>query len=63
MIALKIQFDLKLVNFFWKLFRDVFEKDSLLEASLSKAPKITHKVLHLDNCKQAKRPSCPREFS
>ena len=29
-----------------------FEKDSLLEANLRKAPKITHKVLHPGNCKQ-----------
>ena len=36
----------------WKLFHDVFEKDSLLEANLRKAPKITHKVLHPGNCKQ-----------
>ena len=36
----------------WKLFRDIFEKDSLLEANLRKAPKITHKVFHLGNCKQ-----------
>ena len=36
----------------WKLFHNVFEKDSLLEANLRKAPKITHKVLHPGNCKQ-----------
>ena len=30
----------------WKLFHDVFQKDSLLEANLRKTPKITHKVLH-----------------
>ena len=36
----------------WKLFHDVFEKDSLLEANLWKAPKITHKVIHPGNCKQ-----------
>ena len=36
----------------WKLFHDVFEKDSLLEANLRKAPKITHKILHPSNCKQ-----------
>ena len=36
----------------WKLFHDFFEKDSLLEAKLRKAPKITHKVLHPGNCKQ-----------
>ena len=36
----------------WKLFHDVFEKDSLLEANLRKAPNITHKVLHPGNCKQ-----------
>ena len=36
----------------WKLFHDVFEKDSLLEANLRKAPKITHKVLHPGNCTQ-----------
>ena len=29
-----------------------FEKDSLLEVNLRKAPKILHKVLHSDNCKQ-----------
>ena len=29
-----------------------FEKDSLLEANLREAPKITHKVLHPGNCKQ-----------
>ena len=34
----------------WKLFH-VFEKDSLLEANLRKAPKITHKVLHPGNYK------------
>ena len=33
----------------WKLFQDVFEKNSLLEVNLRKAPKITHKVLHPDN--------------
>ena len=37
---------------FWKLFKDIFEKDSLLEANLRKAPKITYKVLHPGNCKQ-----------
>ena len=36
----------------WKLFHDVFEKDSLLEANLIKALKIRHKVLHPGNCKQ-----------
>ena len=36
----------------WKLFHYVFEKGSLLEANLRKAPKITHKVLHPGNCKQ-----------
>ena len=36
----------------WKLFHDAFEKDSLLEANLKKAPKITHKVLHPGHCKQ-----------
>ena len=36
----------------WKLFLDVFEKDSLLETNLKKAPKITLKVLHPGNCKQ-----------
>ena len=36
----------------WKLFHNVFEKDSLLEANLKKAPKITHKVLHPCNWKQ-----------
>ena len=35
----------------WKLFHDVFKKDSLLEANLRKAPKITHKVLHPGNYK------------
>ena len=33
-------------------FHNVFEKDSLLEANLRKAPKITHKVFHPGNCKQ-----------
>ena len=36
----------------WKLFDDVFEKDSQLEDNLRKATKITHKVLHPGNCKQ-----------
>ena len=36
----------------WKLFRNVFEKDNLLEANLRKATKITNKELQLDNCKQ-----------
>ena len=36
----------------WKLFHNVFEKDSLLEANLRKAPKITYKVFHPGNCKQ-----------
>ena len=36
----------------WKLFHDVFEKNSLLEANSRKAPKITHKVFHPGNCKQ-----------
>ena len=36
----------------WKLFNDVFEKNSLLEANLVKTPKITHKVFHLGNYKQ-----------
>ena len=36
----------------WKLFHDVFEKDSLLEVNLRKAAKIRHKLLHPDNCKQ-----------
>ena len=36
----------------WELFHDVFEKDNLFEASLTKTPKITHKVLHPGNCKQ-----------
>ena len=35
----------------WKLFHDVFEKDSLLEANLRKAPKIIQKVLHPRNYK------------
>ena len=35
-----------------KFFHDVFQKDSLLQANLRKAPKITHKVLHPGNCKQ-----------
>ena len=38
--------------FSWKLFHNVFEKDSLLEANLRKASKITHKALHPGNCKQ-----------
>ena len=37
---------------FWKLFHDIFEKDSLLEVNLRRAPKIAHKVLHPGNCKQ-----------
>ena len=36
----------------WKLFHDAFEKNSLLEANLRKALKITDKVLHPGNCKQ-----------
>ena len=36
----------------WKLFPDIFEKDSLLESNLRKVPKMTHKVLHPGNCKQ-----------
>ena len=36
----------------WKLFNNVFEKNSLLEANLGKTPKITHKVFHLGNYKQ-----------
>ena len=36
----------------WKLFHDVSGEDSLLEANLRKAPKITHKVFHPGNCKQ-----------
>ena len=36
----------------WKLFHNVFEKDSLLEANLRKASKITHKILRPGNCKQ-----------
>ena len=48
-MVLKIQSHLKVVS--WKLFH-VFEKYSLLEANLRKAPKITHKVLHPGNCKQ-----------
>ena len=35
-----------------KLLHNVFEKDSLLEVNLRRAPKITHKVFHLGNCKQ-----------
>ena len=37
---------------FWKLFHDIFEKDSLLEVNLRRAPRIAHKVLHPGNCKQ-----------
>ena len=48
-MVLKIQSHLKVVS--WKLFH-VFEKYSLLEATLRKAPKITHQVLHPGNCKQ-----------
>ena len=51
-MVLKIQFHLKDDQISWKLFHHVFEKDSLLEANLRKAPKITHKVLHPGNCKQ-----------
>ena len=43
---------LKGVQFSWELFHDVFEKDSLLEANVRKAPKIIHKVLQPDNSKQ-----------
>ena len=35
-----------------KFFHDVYEKDALLEANLRKAPKLTMKVLHSENCKQ-----------
>ena len=35
-----------------KLFHNVFEKDTLFEANLRKAPKIARKVLHPGNCKQ-----------
>ena len=37
---------------FWKLFHDIFEKDSLLEVNLRRAPRIAHKKLHPGNCKQ-----------
>ena len=36
----------------WKFFHDVHKKDTLLEANLRKAPKLTTKVLHPGNCKQ-----------
>ena len=49
-------------QFSWKLFQDVFEKDSLLEPNLRKAPKITQKVLHPGNCK-LQSTSCSRDFS
>ena len=51
-IVLKIQFHLKEVKFLEKLFHNVFEKDSLLEASLRKASKITQKVLYQGTCKR-----------
>ena len=46
----------------WKLFHNVFEKDSLLEANMRKANKDiskAHKVFH----PEAKRSSCPPDFS
>ena len=46
----------------WKLFHNVFEKDSLLEANLRKDPKITHNVLHSVNSKQ-NVPVSSRNFS
>ena len=36
----------------WKTFHDVFGRDPNLHANLRKAPKLTTKVLHPDNCKQ-----------
>ena len=39
-------------EFSWKLLHFIFEKDSLLEPNLRKAPKIAHRVLHPGNCKQ-----------
>ena len=39
-------------QFSWKLFHDVFEKDSLLKPNLRKATKTTLKVPHPGNCKQ-----------
>ena len=39
-------------QFSWELFHDIFEKDSLLEANVRKAPKMIHKVLHPDNSKK-----------
>ena len=36
----------------WKTFHDVFERDTNLHANSRKAPKLTTKVLHPDNCKQ-----------
>ena len=51
-IVLKIQFHLKEVKFLEKLFHNVFEKDSLLEASLRKASNITQKVLFQGTCKR-----------
>ena len=51
-IVSKIQFHLKEVKFLENLFHNVFEKDSLLEASLRKASKITQKVLYQGTCKR-----------
>ena len=34
-----------------KTFHDVFKRDANLHANLRKAPKLTAKVLHSDNCK------------
>ena len=36
----------------WKFFHEVYEKDVVLETNLIKAPKLTMKVLHSENCKQ-----------
>ena len=36
----------------WKFFHDIHQKDALLEANLRKAPKLTKKLLHPENCKQ-----------
>ena len=51
-MVLKIQFHLKVVKFLENYSTMFFEKGSLFEANLRKAPKITHKVFHPGNCKQ-----------
>ena len=35
----------------WKLFHDVYEKDSCLQSNLRKAPKLNSKTLHPGNNK------------